>query len=54
MSKVKPMRVGLVGCGIIAQWQHLPALRHIGEAEIAAICDRDRSLLASVARSACG
>lgn len=50
MSKVKPVRVGLVGCGIIAQWQHLPALRHISEAEIAAICDRDRSLLTSVGK----
>lgn len=50
MSKVKSVRVGLVGCGIIAQWQHLPALSHIGEAEIAAICDRDRSLLASVGK----
>ena len=44
MSKVKPLRVGIVGCGQIAQEQHIPYLGKIKGAEIVAICDRNEGL----------
>lgn len=40
MEKVK---VGIVGVGWIAQVVHLPILRKLPEAEIVAVCDRDKS-----------
>jgi len=48
MPGERPVRVGIVGCGGIAQLQHIPSLLHIKEAEIAAICDRDEALLSEV------
>ncbi len=44
MTEEKTVRVGIVGCGIIAQWQHIPSFLRLKGAEIAAICDRDRSV----------
>jgi predicted dehydrogenase len=40
MDKVK---VGIVGLGWVAQVAHLPILSKLSEAEIVAVCDRDRS-----------
>ena len=48
MPSGKPVRVGIVGCGTIAQLQHIPSLLRINEAEIVAICDRDEALLSKV------
>jgi predicted dehydrogenase len=39
----KPLRVGVVGCGVIAQVMHLPHLRDLRDRyEIAALCDISR------------
>ena len=44
------LRVGVIGCGLIAQVMHLPHLRDLSDRfEIAALCDRDAGLLATVA-----
>jgi predicted dehydrogenase len=48
MPGERKIRVGIVGCGRIAQLQHIPSLLRINEAEIAAICDRDEALLSKV------
>jgi predicted dehydrogenase len=45
MSKEKPVRVGILGCGAIAQLHHIPSFLRIKEAEIVAICDKDETLL---------
>jgi predicted dehydrogenase len=39
---VKPVRIGVVGAGAIAQTAHLPVLSKIRGAELVAICDNDR------------
>jgi predicted dehydrogenase len=44
------LRVGLIGCGLIAQVKHLPHLRELTEEfEIAALCDISPGTLAGVA-----
>ena len=44
-----PVRVGVIGCGAIAQIMHLPYLRELDDRfEIAAICDISPSLLAHI------
>ena len=48
MPRKRPVRVGIVGCGIIAQRQHIPSLLRTKEAEIVAICDKDKALLNSI------
>ncbi|MGA9116329.1 MAG: Gfo/Idh/MocA family oxidoreductase [Bacteroidota bacterium] len=40
---MKPVRVGIVGLGWVAQVVHLPILLRLPEAVVASICDRDRS-----------
>jgi predicted dehydrogenase len=46
MAESKRLRVGVVGCGTVAQIMHLPYLRSLPELyEIAAICDLSPSLL---------
>jgi predicted dehydrogenase len=40
MDKV---RIGVIGLGWVAQVVHLPILSHLEEAEVVAVCDRDRS-----------
>ncbi len=37
------VRIGVIGLGWVAQVVHLPILSHLPEAEIVAVCDRDRS-----------
>jgi predicted dehydrogenase len=47
---VQRIRVGLIGCGLIAQVKHLPHLRDLAEEfEIAALCDISPGTLAGVA-----
>lgn len=44
------LRVGVVGCGLIAQVMHLPYLRELTDLyEVAAICDLSESVLAACA-----
>jgi predicted dehydrogenase len=40
-----PIRVGLVGCGEIAQIMHLPFLSQLPQFEIAALCDLSPTML---------
>jgi len=45
-----PVRVGIVGCGLIAQVMHLPHLRELADLyEVAAVCDLSDSLAERVA-----
>ena len=37
------VRIGVIGLGWVAQVVHLPILSHLPEAEIVAVCDRDKS-----------
>ena len=39
MSKLKKVKVGVVGCGGIANGKHLPAMKRNGNFEIVAFCD---------------
>ena len=48
MSK-ESLRVGIVGCGAVAQQWHIPALRKSRGAEIAALCDVNEDLAKRVA-----
>ena len=46
-----PVRIGVVGCGAIAQIQHLPNLAELREEfEVAAVCDCSPALARAVAR----
>jgi predicted dehydrogenase len=44
----KPIGVGVVGCGKIAQMMHLPTLQELPEFTIAAICDISEKVLGEV------
>ena len=44
MSAKERLQVGIVGCGEVAQSQHIPCLLKIKDAEIAAVCDRNEDL----------
>ena len=45
-----PVRIGIVGCGAIAQIQHLPNLAELREEfEVAAVCDCSPDLARAVA-----
>lgn len=50
MSWKEVIRVGVVGCGTIAQMHHIPALQRIKAAQIVAICDRDSALLSEIGK----
>jgi predicted dehydrogenase len=45
----QPVRIGLLGCGLIAQYAHLPALKKAEGVELAAVCDLASDLAACVA-----
>ena len=48
---MKKLKVGLIGCGSIAQVMHLPYLRELNDRfEIAALCDLSESLLTALAQ----
>ena len=42
-------RVGVIGCGLIAQTMHLPVLRELPEARIEALCDISPGTVSAVA-----
>ena len=42
------LKVGLVGCGFIAQSAHIPSLLKCRGAELVAVCDRNEELASSV------
>ncbi len=45
------LRVGIVGCGVIAQERHIPAYRRLRRrAEVVAVCDRNQRLADETAR----
>ena len=46
----KPVRVGLIGAGRIAQVAHLPALAKSRQVELSAVCDPSEALATGVAR----
>jgi predicted dehydrogenase len=47
-----PVRIGVVGCGAIAQIQHLPNLAMLREEfEVAVVCDRSPALAEAVAKA---
>jgi predicted dehydrogenase len=45
---MKPLRVGLVGCGQIAQIMHLPYLAELPQFEIGAVCDLSTTVVDAV------
>jgi predicted dehydrogenase len=48
---MKKVKVGLIGCGMVAQVMHLPYLRELDDRfEIAALCDVSSGLIAQLAR----
>jgi len=49
MDKAKPVDVGLVGCGSIAQLVHLPNLSTLKDVRVAAVCDEKLAKAKSVA-----
>ena len=46
---VKAVRVGVIGCGFIAQSGHLPALLKCKNVEMVAVCDKNKELAENVA-----
>ena len=49
---MRPVRIGVVGCGAIAQIQHLPNLTALREAfEVTVVCDRSPALAEAVAKA---
>jgi predicted dehydrogenase len=49
---MKPIRLGVIGCGAIAQVQHLPNLAELQEEfEVTIVCDRSPALAKSVAKT---
>ena len=50
MGAKNPVQVGIVGCGVVAQQCHIPALRKSKGAEIVALCDAKEDLAKSVAK----
>jgi len=50
MAETGPLRIGVVGCGGVAQARHLPALVKIKGVDIVAVCDMNEKVARSVAR----
>jgi len=50
MKTKETLRVGLVGCGAVAQGWHIPSLGKIDNAELVAVCDKNEDLARRVAR----
>ena len=49
--KIKaPVKVAVIGCGLIGQWHHIPSLCKIKDAELVAICDKNPELAKRVAQ----
>ena len=49
MRRGSPIRVGLAGCGLIAQWHHLPVLARSKDVDLVAVCDKDEGLASGLA-----
>src|SRR5690242_7415104 len=50
MSHPRPTRIGVIGCGEIAQIMHLPHLRELDDRfHLVSACDTDAEVLRSVA-----
>jgi myo-inositol 2-dehydrogenase/D-chiro-inositol 1-dehydrogenase len=49
MEKTLPLRLGIIGCGRIAQMRHLPNLQKIKGVEVVALADSNPEALATVA-----
>jgi predicted dehydrogenase len=49
MSKTKAA-IGVIGCGAVAQLEHIPAIRKLPNAQLLALCDRDKAKLQALAR----
>ncbi len=47
---MKKLRVGVIGCGPVAQWGHLPALARSGSVQLVAVADLDSKVLEKTAR----
>ncbi|GAB3746940.1 Gfo/Idh/MocA family protein [Microlunatus parietis] len=45
---VNSKRIGVIGCGAVAQYGHLPAILRTHDLELAAVCEVDRDRLAEV------
>ena len=45
------LRIAVVGCGQIAQWQHLPSLLDHPEAQVCCVCDTDQHRREQAARA---
>ena len=50
MRASKPVRVGIIGCGYVSEWAHIPALKRIKNAELTAVCDVSEELARGVAQ----
>lgn len=46
---LKPLRVGVIGCGRVTALRHLPALSRLDDAEVVALADSDAARLKQVA-----
>jgi len=49
MNMVKPLRVGVIGCGGAAFW-HMSSMRKIDNVRVVAICDKNEALVRRVAK----
>ena len=47
MNEKESLKVGLVGCGEVANWAHLPSLKKVKRAEVVAVCDVAEKVAAS-------
>ncbi len=50
MRVKQPLRVAIVGCGLIGQLHHIPSLLRIRGARVVAICDENEDLVKKTAR----
>ena len=48
MDTKAPLKLGIIGCGRVAQMRHLPILHDMKNVQIAALADIDRHNLSSV------
>jgi len=47
----EPLKVAVIGCGLIGQWHHIPSLLKISNVKLVAICDENEDLARRVART---
>jgi predicted dehydrogenase len=45
------LRVAVIGCGLIGQWQHIPSLLRVRNVKLMAVCDENEDLARRVARA---